>query len=269
MIDTIRKANARVGPQKIVVYGVKGIGKTTFGATFPDPILLRIEDGADAVDVNTFPDLVTDYQGVVNAISALHEEHPYKTLIVDSLDALEPLVWEETCRIGGKESIEEFGYGKGYVESDKRWRMLMGGFDSLRASKGMHIVLLAHSEIKHIEPPDSDAYDRYQMRLHKRAFNLWTEWAGILLFMNYKIAIRKEKKEFKGERSLAIGSGDRIIYTTERPAWDAKNRWKLPDDIYIGKDETYAAFHAELEKGTGGAYTNPAVTGTGSNKKTS
>jgi hypothetical protein len=258
MLDQIRKANASVPPQKIVVIGVQGIGKTTFGATFPGSVLLPIEDGAHAVDVNSFP-LAKTYQQVIDTITALHGEHPYKTLVVDSLDWLEPLVWDATCQANEKPSIESFGYGKGYTEADKQWRMLMGGFDSLRANKGMHVVLLAHSEVKTVTPPDSDAYDRYQMRLHKRAFGLWTEWADVVAFLTYKISIKKEEKGFGSDRNRAIGSGDRVIYTAERPAWDAKNRWGLPDEIYIGKDSTYAAFHTALETATKGGYTKGEV----------
>jgi hypothetical protein len=251
MLDRIRKANAFVPPLKIVVYGVGGIGKTTFGATFPGAVLLPIEDGAHAIDVNAFP-RATTFQQIVDTITALHEDHPYKTLVADSLDWMEPLVWEATCQANDKPSIESFGYGKGYTESDKYWRLLMGGFDSLRANKGMNVVLLAHSEVKNVTPPDSDSYDRYQMRLHKRAFGLWTEWADIVAFLNYKIAIKKEEKGFGSDRNRAIGSGDRMIYTAERPAWDAKSRWPMPDEIFIGRDATYNAFHQALSAATKG-----------------
>jgi hypothetical protein len=257
MLDKIHKANSFVPPQKIVVIGVQGIGKTTFGATFQDPVLLRTEDGAHAIDVNTFPDLATSYQAIIDAITALHGDHPYKTLVVDSLDWLEPLIWEITCQANEKPSIESFGYGKGYTEADKYWRIIMGGFDSLRANKGMHIVLLSHSEIKTITPPDSDMYDRYQMRLQKRALGLWSEWSDIVAFLTYKIAIKKEDKGFGSDRTRATGTGDRVIYTTERPAWNAKNRWGLPDEIFIGKDVGYGAFHAALETATKGGYKKP------------
>lgn len=260
MLDQIRKANSFVPPQKIVVIGVQGIGKTTFGATFPGTVLLPVEDGAHAIDVNALP-LAISYQAIIDAITALHGDHPYKTLVVDSLDWLEPLVWEATCQANEKPSIESFGYGKGYTEADKYWRVILGGFDSLRANKGMHVVLLAHSEIKAITPPDSDGYDRYQMRLHKRALGLWSEWADVVVFLTYKIAIKKEDKGFGSDRTRATGSGDRVIYTAERPAWDAKNRWGLPDEIFIGKDTTYGAFHKALEAATKGGYKNEKAEG--------
>lgn len=256
MLNNIRKANAFFPPQKIVAYGVQGVGKTSFGSTFESPILLPVEDGAAAIDIDSFP-MATHISAVVEAITALHDDHQYKTLVLDSLDWLEPLVWQATCEAHGWDSIEKPGYGKGYVEADKQWRMLMGGFDSLRANKGMNILLLAHSEVKHVEPPETDPYDRYQMRLHKRAFALWSEWSDMNLFLNYKIAVQKSDQGFGQERTRGVGTGERVINTQERPAWDAKSRWPLPDEIYIGKDKTWAAFHKALATATDGKYKNP------------
>lgn len=254
MLSNIRKANAVFPPQKIVSYGVQGVGKTSFGSTFESPILLPVEDGASAIDIDSFP-LATSFNDIVEAINSLHGEHNYKSLVVDSLDWMEPLVWAATCEAHGKDSIEAFGYGKGYAEADKYWRHIMGGFDSLRANKGMTIVLLAHSEVKRVEPPETDPYDRYQMRLHKRAFAMWQEWSDMNLFLTCKVAVQKTEQGFGNERTRGIGTGDRVIHTQERPAWDAKSRWPLPEEIFIGKDRDWSAFHKALSEATNGKYT--------------
>lgn len=256
MLDQVRPANSVFPAQKILVYGTQGVGKNTFAATFARPILLQIEDGSAAIDIPAFP-LVTSFQGVIDIIQALHGDHQYKTLVLDTLDWLEPLLWAACCEHHGKESIESFGYGKGYVEVDRWWRHIMSGLDSLRHSKGMEIVVLAHSEIKRTEPPDSDPYDTYQIKMQKRAFALWQEWADMVLFLNFKINVQKVKSGLNEEKTRGIGTGDRIIYTSERPAYKAKNRWALPDEILIGKDRTWAAFHQQLEAATGGKYVNP------------
>jgi hypothetical protein len=257
MLDLIKPANTTFPAQKILVYGVQGIGKNTFAATFKNPILLQIEDGSAALDIPAFP-LVTDYAGILDVIIALATEpHDYKTLVVDSLDWAEPLLWQQTCDHHDKESIEAFGYGKGYIELDRWWRRVMAGLDELRHTKGMDIVVLAHSEIKRTEPPDSDPYDTYQIKMQKRAFALWQEWADMVLFLNYKVQIHKVKTGLNEERARATGTGDRCIYTSERPTWKAKNRWSLPDEILIGKDKTWSSFHTQLEAATGGKYINP------------
>lgn len=256
MLDQIRSSGAVFPPQKVLIYGVQGIGKNTFAATFAKPILLQIEDGSAALDIPAFP-LATTFQQVIDIIQALHGDHDFKTLIVDTLDWLEPLLWSACCEHHQKESIEAFGYGKGYVEVDRWWRHVMTGLDSLRHNKGMDVVVLAHSEVKTIQPPDTDPYDCYQIKLHKRAFPLWQEWADMVLFLNYKINLHRTKTGINEERTRGIGTGDRMIYTTERPAWKAKSRWALPEEILIGKDRSWKAFHQQLEAATGGKYVNP------------
>lgn len=252
----IKPANSNFPAQKFLVYGIPGIGKTLFGSTFKNPVLLPIEDGASAIDIMAMP-VATTYAAVIESINFLTGDHPYKTLVIDSLDWIEPLVWQVVCEEHGKTSIEAFGYGKGYIECDKVWRHIMGGLDYLRYNKGMDIVVLAHSEIKTVSPPDTDQYDTYQIKMQKRAFALWTEWAETVLFLNYKVNLHKTSTGINQERVRGIGTGDRVIYTAERPAYKAKSRWPLPEEILIGKDKTWSAFHEQFEAATGGKYINP------------
>jgi hypothetical protein len=267
MLDKVQQANATFPPQKIVAYGVPKIGKTTFASTFERPILIQIEDGASAIDMPTFPRVTSfdapDHEDtVIGAIKALHGDHNYKTVVVDSLDWLEPLIWQSVCSHYEVNSIEEVmkGYGKGYVEAKKWWSRCMQGLDSLRLNKGMDVVLLAHSEIKRYDPPDGEAYDRYQMRLHKGALGMWTDWADLYLFLTYQMTLKKEDAGFNKERSRGIGTGNRIIHTVESPAFGAGNRWGLPDEILIQKgtkDDPYSpwnTFHEALTAATNGKY---------------
>ena len=260
-IGNICPANLDWKAQKIVFYGPQGLGKTTFGSTFEAPILVRTEDGACAIDVPTFPQLVESFADMESVINALHGDHIYRTMVVDSLDWLEPLIWakqiqERPLSDKGIEinNIEDYGYGNGYAMVDDWWRYLQGGFDSLRINKGMSIVLVAHSEIKTHTPPETDPYDRYQIKLHKRASEFWQEWADMVLFANYKTVVKKTETGFNKEVKRGTGSGERVVYTEERPAYRAKNRWGLPAEIYIGQDKGWAGFHAALNKATDGRY---------------
>lgn len=251
LLELVKPANADWQAQKIVVYGVQGIGKTSFGATFDDAILAPVEDGAGNVNIQSFPK-IESYEMMEQVITELHQDHPFKTLVVDSIDWLEPLVWAKTCALHKKDNIEDFGYGKGYVMALDAWRYLMSGFDSLRTTKGMNIVLIAHTHIKRFEAPDTEPYDRYETKLQKSASALCEEWADMVLFANYKVRIAKDKKGESTNRGH--GQGERVLYTEERPAFKAKNRWGLPEEIVIGKDNTWGAFHDALSKATGGRY---------------
>lgn len=244
-------SSKKFSPQKVVVYGVPGVGKTTFAASWPNPVLVRAEDGAGALDIPTFPNLVQSLDDLRMAILALLKgEHGFKTLVLDSLDWIEPVLWRELCAREGKENIEEFGYGKGYIMLDAIWKGVQAGLDRLREKKGMHIVTIAHSVMQTFDPPDTDPWTRYNIKLNKRAAALWTEWAEMLLFMNYETRLEKSDNA----RTKAKGSGDRVIYTQERPAWLAKSRWPLPENIYIGRDKNFTEFHKALKEATNGEY---------------
>lgn len=260
-LGNIRPANAVWVPQKIVFYGPQGLGKTVFGSTCESPILLRVEDGAGAIDVPTFPELVTDWQNFDDIFVALYGDHPFKTLIIDSVDWLEPIAWNALMQDRSQnekgvyvKSIEDYGFGKGYAMADAYWRTLLWKLDGLRKTMGMNIVVLAHSEVKPHSPPESETYDRYQLKLHKRASGLWQEWADMVLFSNFKSTIKRTEEGFKKEVRKGVGTGERIIHTERRPAFEAKNRWGLPSEILIGQDKTWSAFHKALNDATNGQY---------------
>ena len=81
----------------------------------------------------------------------------------------------------------------------------------------------------------------------------------MVLFCNYRTRIHSAEVGFNKEIKRGEGSGERVIYTEERPAYLAKNRWGLSPEIYIGQDKTWAAFHKELHKATGERYPLPSV----------
>jgi hypothetical protein len=101
----------------------------------------------------------------------------------------------------GKEikNIEDYGYGKGYTMALEWWRHLAHGLDSLRFNKGMTIVLIAHSEVKRYDSPETDPFDRYGIKLHKGAFAYWQEWADMVLFCNYRTKIHSADVGFNKE----------------------------------------------------------------------
>lgn len=224
------------GAPRIVLYGVAGIGKTTLAACAPKPIFVQTEDGLGRIDADAFP-RAAKYADVLEQMSALIKQpNDYQTVVLDSLDALEPLLWEHVCAEGGKKSIEDFGYGKGYVAAAGEWRRLLSGFDMLR-EQGKAIVLIAHSQVVRFESPEVDAYDRYQLRLDKRACAVVSDWADAVLFANYRVAAVQS-----GDRKRGVGDGTRVLYTTERPAFSAKNRFGLPDQIVIPAGDPAAAW---------------------------
>lgn len=244
-LATVRRG-AAIKPPKIVIYGTPGIGKTTFAAGAPNPIFLQTEDGLGLIDAARFGDVARTYQDVLDAITVLLEEpHDFQSLVVDSLDQLEPLIWDHVCQREGKKNIEAFGYGRGYQFAADELRVFLSGLDAIR-DRGMTVVVVAHSEIRRFESPEHEPFDRYQMRLHKLANDIVCEWADALLFASYKVHVVRD--QVKGqERSRGAGKGDRVIYTEERPAFRAKNRYRLPPELPLSWDAFQGAIGASVD----------------------
>lgn len=231
---------AAMKPPRMLVYGVAGIGKTTLSAGAPAPIVLQTEDGLGTLDVPAFP-LAKTFGDVMDALQALAtEEHEFKTLVVDSLDWLEPLVYAHTCAVNKWGSIEDPGYGKGYLAALAFWRDYISGINYLRDEIGMTIVQLAHSQIRRFESPETEPYDRYELKLQKHTAALVMEHSDVVLFANYRVGVAKADAGFNKKVARAIGSGERVINTTERPAWLAKNRYAMPDQIPMPREGAWS-----------------------------
>jgi hypothetical protein len=178
-------------PPRILIHGVHGVGKTTFAAGAPDPVFLLTEDGLGTLDVPHFP-IARTFDEVMQALAALYtEEHAFGTLVVDSVDWLEPLIHAKVCKDQGWSSIEDAGYGKGYVHALDLWRQYIEGLNALRDDKGMTVVQIAHTDIKRFDSPESEPYDRYVIKLHAKASALLQEHSDIVLFANYRISTVK------------------------------------------------------------------------------
>lgn len=240
-------------PPRIIIAGTPGVGKTTWACSAPAPVVIQTEDGlAPLIDAGLLPSdlarfpLAGSYADVLGAIAALYqEEHEFKTLVLDSLDWLEPLVWQKVCADHGKSSVEEFGYGKGYIEADKTWAEVIAGLNALRNDRGMAIILTAHTEVKRFESPDEPPYDRYQIKLHKRAHAMLEEWADVIGTARFKNLISTETKgtgKTAQKTHKAVSQMDRVLYTSERPSAVAKNRFGLPSELPL----TWEAFSAAL-----------------------
>lgn len=229
-------------PPRILIHGDAGLGKTTFGASAPSPVFILTEEGLGNLDAVSFP-LARSFGEVMEALGSLYTEpHEFKTCVIDSLDWLEPLVWQEVCRTHGIESIERLPFGKGYVEALAIWRQFFDGITALRDDKSMTIVMTAHSEQKRVEDPMMPAYDTHDLKLHKRASALAEEFADVILFAAMQMNTVTEDAGFNNKRTRATTTGQRVIHTVGQPAFLAKNRFNLPPVMPL----TWADFAAAM-----------------------
>jgi hypothetical protein len=228
-------------PRRTMIYGPHGLGKSTFAAQADRSIFIQTEDGLGNIQCERFP-LATTYADVIAALGELYtEQHEYRTVCLDSMDWLERLIWAKVCQERSVETIEDIGYGKGYVFALTYWRQVLQGLDALRNERGMAVMLTAHAQIERFANPETDAYDRYSPRLQKLCSALVQEWCDEVLFATYKVHTKTTSEGFDRKRVQGIGTGERVIRTTERPAHVAKNRLNLPDEMPLDY-RIYAAF---------------------------
>jgi AAA domain len=223
MLTTIQRGRTSK-PPRILVYGTEGIGKSTFGSQAPKPIFIQTEDGLDEIECDKFP-LAAAYEDVVAALDELRsQQHDYETVVIDSMDWLERLVWDRLCIEHGVTSIEKVdgGYAKGYTHALRHWREIISRLNALRHVKGMVVLLIAHSKVERFEDPESSPYDRYSPRLHKHAAALVSEWCDAVVFATRRIRTQSEDTGFNRKRTVAHaigkGGGERILRCVGGPS---------------------------------------------------
>lgn len=240
-------------PDRIVIYGVEGVGKTHWAAGSVKPVFLLAEDGVRNLDVpklmNASGTDISTFNEVMAALTDLTEEpHDFKTLVVDTVDWLEPLIRQHVvathCQ-GDDEKYDAFGRGVGF--SMNYWRQLLARFDSLRVRRGMEIILVAHAQLKAEESPTIGAeIKRYGLKLpgtaNAQVYSLVREWPDSLLFATFEETAKKEGDKIKGNLT-----GRRVVKTVRGMMWAAKTRWALPPELPLSY-EAYAKARGTLSR---------------------
>jgi len=247
-----------LGPTRYVIYGPEGVGKTTLAAAAPDPIFFDVEDGSSQIEVARYPfrDGIAGHVPVklmeVNAAidDLVTSEHNYKTLVIDSVDRLESLIWKfmlardsipsaRNPKATQMESIEDYGFSKGYNTAVEEWRAFCARLDRLRYARNMEIVLVGHAQVKTFKNPSGDDYDRYQLRINEKAGGFLKEWAEVTAFACFEEGTAKETKH---SRPKGFSTGRRLLKLSRSAAVDAKSRLALPEEVEIDISNPWRPF---------------------------
>lgn len=263
----VHKGRLRM-PLRYVFYGPEGAGKSTLAAHAPAPIWLDVEDGTARLDVARYAfrddglggHVPYTYEDVLSAITDLGtSEHSYQTLVIDTADRLESLIWkfmiardsgkQSAVNKNGKEfkSIEDYGYGKGYQMALDEWRGLLLRLDRLRIAKGMSIVLLAHAQIRTFKNPEGEDFDRYHLRVNEKAAGLLKEWCDVTGFCTFE---EGAKAWGDGDRAKGFSTGRRLLKLDRTAAYDAKSRLALPKEIELDPMNPWAPLAQAVDDGS-------------------
>ena len=226
-------------PPRIILSGPEGIGKSTFAAGAPNPVFIAQEDGLTGLDhvARLSPSSFGDTLALIDELRT--GQHDFETVVIDTIDWLERSIHQFICARDNKAGIEDYGYGKGYKVAEAELVGLLTKLDTLRHERKLGIILLSHVHIRTFTDPSGEAWDRYEMKGHKGFTGILREWPDACLFAVYEVF--KTRAEKGSDREKAIG-GERRIYTTWSPGWDAKNRLSLPETLALD----YPTFAAEV-----------------------
>lgn len=284
-----RKSNPN-RPARIMIYGMEGAGKSTFGARAESPVFISTEGGIDQLTnangeaVDEIPNVRT-WDQLLKAVQSLRsEDHSFKTLVLDSADWIEKLAHKDIIGDEEKDIIRaNGGYGSGYAESENKHRELIEALENLRNEKNMNIVVTAHTHVKTFKDPTaSKDYDVFEIKCHEKVSSIWREWVDMLMFVRFDAHLKEDKKSPKAK---AYGDSGRTAYTMKEPAFQAKNRYGIPAKIpftlttwdvirpYINKapmdqtaEQVYTDIHELLAKMPEGETKTKATENTEKNK---
>ncbi len=235
-------ASKKIEPPRILLYGPPKTGKTTFASQIPGAIILDVEGGSGYQSVARITkDQLATYGDFLEALGALAtQEHNFSTVVIDTVDWLEQLIFAQVAAEAKVDAIEDIGYGKGYGTAYNLWKQTLETLDWLRVNKGMAVLMIAHSQIRKYSDPLRESYDIFGIKLHDKdkgqsSASLVREWCDCILFVNQQVMEHKEDAGFNKKVVKAKG-GNIIIHTVAQPAFQAGNRWGLPAEIPFSWD---------------------------------
>ncbi|GIW60332.1 MAG: hypothetical protein KatS3mg087_1398 [Patescibacteria group bacterium] len=250
----------------LVVYGAEGVGKTSFALEFSNLGPLKMFSiGETGYEDLTF---LKDYENVENFnvtdMSELYEEVNHwdtdtKFLVIDSLQGLQSIFFDFTCKKKFQGNWEEFmSYWRGpRVEAPKEFELFLGELNNLRR-KGVSIILLGHMVTDKVTNTMGADYLMYNLEMDEGdkggMRSLVRKWAQAILFMNVEVKVTRPTEVDRKTRLVTEGKAaeeaTRVIYTEKNPTYLAKNRLGLPPVISMGHspEEAFENFMEALPK---------------------
>ncbi len=189
------------------------------------------------------PQLLVDswLDGLAQVDTLVKDPGGIKLLALDAIGGFERLCHQYVCDTLFRSDWTEKGfasYQKGYEISMHEWLKLLAGLERLRFQHCVDVLFLGHAKVSPFKNPMGADFDRYVCDCHHKTWGVTHKWADAVLFGTFFTVVDTAKPSDK--KGKGIGGTQRILYTERRDAFDAKNRFGLPQEIDIPDDRTKA-----------------------------
>jgi hypothetical protein len=241
--NEIKTGTSKEVPARTAIYAEPKIGKTTFASQADDVFFLNIEGGTSYLQkqVRSTP-VLKSYDDVIAWLRHIYEDEKFTcgTIAVDSLDWLETLAQERIIKQYGAKSIndpacKDFAYFKGVMMAADDAIKVLRWLDAIYEKKSIKCILIAHSQVKTVDFPNQDPYQRHELKLSKWFAAKVNEWCDLILYAGLDFHVTKDKK---------VSEAKRVIFSGGNPSFVGGGRMKLPNKI----DLNYEALKKELLK---------------------
>lgn len=249
----------KVAPPIITIVGDPGTGKTSLAATFPKPIILPFESVDAAFQSYTDeeapavlplvdnPNKQRGYSAYNQArqvlIELYKEEHDYKTLIIDSVTAMNLKFEKEIAQNDNVDTVANAagGFHKGYQVLKDYHLNIMEMCQKLAQHRNMTIIFLAHTGVEKMknDPTETSNYTVKSLNMHEDSAHVYISYSDAVLYIEQPKIIMGAQHNRKGEQTStgrAIAQDKRqIIASAEGMAGYgyAKNRFGMPSTIDV------------------------------------
>ena len=220
----------------ITILGDAGAGKTSLAASLPSPVFIMAEDGLASVAEGDRPQgwkLTSSAQLWEIFKGLLKEEHPYKTVVLDSVSALDEIFTKEILTAENKTNLAQCagGYGAGYKVLAGMHQRVGAAAEALK-SKGINVCYVAHANVDRLELPDVEPYSRYVLKITKDCQAPYVDKPDLVGFIRLQTFLRGED----GQRKQAISSGIRELICYATASNVSKNRYGIDTPIVVEKN---------------------------------
>jgi len=226
-----------LGAQIITICGDAGLGKSSLAATFPKPIFIRAEDGVARIPAEfrpaALPVVRTEEQLWEQLKALVHDEHDYKTAVIDTVSAADRMFVQSILKQDGKaRSLNQAlgGYGAGFSALAARHQQVRNAAEMMRIKRGMNVVFLAHTEVGTMRLPDQDDFSRYSLRItHDKSLPPYLDDVDAVGFLRQVMALKGDE----GERKKAVSSNERELVMHVTASNVSKNPYGITEPVAV------------------------------------